>query len=60
MDLMDLQGLRRNMEMVIEFMIDSDGRGVKRMYAPTLQFGHLFIHAQSSSSSHHLISTKLE
>lgn len=45
MDLMDLQGLRRNMEMVIEFMIDSNGRGVKRMYAPTLQFGHLFIHA---------------
>ena len=28
-----LQGLRRNMETVIEFMMDSDGRGIKRMYA---------------------------
>lgn len=27
-----VQGLRRNMEMVIEFMIDSDGRGVRRVY----------------------------
>ena len=31
-----VQGLRRNMEMVIEFMMDNDGRGVKRIY-PTFE-----------------------
>lgn len=36
-----MQGLRRNMEMVIEFMIDSDGRGIKRMYARTLGSYHI-------------------
>lgn len=33
-----LQGLRRNMETVIEFMMDSDGRGIKRMYARAIDF----------------------
>lgn len=55
-----VQGLRRNMEMVIEFMIGSDGRGVKRMYTRALRLYHPFTYPQSSSLSPRPTSTKLE